>query len=648
MGKGNAGKRQGKPQGKPKGKLAVKGKAKAGKGGGRGKKAGKTAGKKAGKGASKGAGKGAGKGAQALGSKQPKADAATKKRTLDGKAKDGGDEKTEAPRSKKVLKKERRKEVTSLYSELTNPGRKRKGEVVVAEILALLSERKTPLGEYCSKELGSRVVQACLKWGSKEQRRAILTTVKDHIVMLSTNRYGHMVVLKLLRYVAMTSSGRKPTQDEKRAQSQNLRDLLQPIHGKHLHSIFYHRQGCQVINGIYHSPVVDATEKRRLFHEVAVPRSVALLRPELPGSKPLRQLLKSEDLTAEQRLALVDHLQEATEKAVDKELLGVDIIHLLFQAYTEVAKEEALKELAEKCMAGAPYLLSSKAGAEACLRLLGVASAKHKKALCRDLKGKFVALAMNSVDYLVMMRLAGVVDDTVMLGKTMLAEWMPELEAICQDKYGHRVLAWILHPGDTKLFSPYELELLALPAPSALKATETRRQELVRILRPPLRAVLLADPLKHAGDLCAKEVLAAYVAGDWDGELIEGLLGACEKAIAEEDCGLLGSGTVTTTLLVLAKLEPAKADAAFAMPLWRRVLQPALAKAVVSRCAFILLGLLRQGGAVREAVLGELRNRRAELAAAVKKAEAKGKEVKGAKTLLEALDAKPGADGRAA
>merc|ERR1719382_1252029 len=120
---------------------------------------------------------------------------------------------------------------------------------------------------------------------------------------------------------------------------------------------------------------------------------------------------------------MMENLREVVEKAVDKELLGFDIVHLIFQAFCEDASEAQLKDLADKCMAGAPYLLSSKPGAEALLRLLGVATAKHRRSLLRDLKGKFVALATNSVDYTVMMRLLNTVDDTVCLGKTVLAEW---------------------------------------------------------------------------------------------------------------------------------------------------------------------------------------------------------------------------------
>merc|ERR1719161_3110167 len=127
---------------------------------------------------------------------------------------------------------------------------------------------------------------------------------------------------------------------------------------------------------------------------------------------------------------MVEHLKEAAEKSVEKELLGFDVVHLIFQAFCEVASEAQLKDLAEKCMAGAPYMLSSKPGAEAMLRLLGVANQKQRKALCRDLKGKFAALAANPVDYIVLIRMAATIDDTVLVSKTMLAELSGDIASV--------------------------------------------------------------------------------------------------------------------------------------------------------------------------------------------------------------------------
>merc|ERR1719215_1864013 len=99
-------------------------------------------------------------------------------------------------------KKRRRKEITALYSELINPTRERKPAEIVADILGVMATRTSPLAEYCSKEIGSRVFQACLKWGSQEQRRKVLDLLKNDIAKLTMDRYGHVLVLKLLKYVS--------------------------------------------------------------------------------------------------------------------------------------------------------------------------------------------------------------------------------------------------------------------------------------------------------------------------------------------------------------------------------------------------------------------------------------------------------------
>jgi len=62
---------------------------------------------------------------------------------------------------------------------------------------------------------------------------------------------------------------------------------------------------------------------------------------------------------------------------------------------------------------------------------------------------------------------------------------------------------------------------------------------------------------------------------------------------------------------------------------------------VTSRCAFVLLALLKRGGEVGSAVAAALRKRRKELEAAVQAAEKKGKKVEGARQLLAAAE-KPG------
>mmetsp|Transcript_13516 Transcript_13516/g.31801 ORF Transcript_13516/g.31801 Transcript_13516/m.31801 type:complete len:673 (-) Transcript_13516:44-2062(-) len=540
-----------------------------------------------------------------------------------------------APKVKRLgFRKARKKEVTALYAELTNPGRSRKGEEVVKDILALLQARSKSLEEYSNSKIGSRILQACLKWGTREQRRQVLTTLKEHLPKLAVNNHGHIVVQKLLKYAARTAAQRKPTEAERKEQAHVVRVFLDAFRGRNLQIVFYHKYGSRVINGLYFSEVIPAKDKRRLLHEVLVPETVTLARSQAPGSQTMREVLK--DLTEEQRNSMKAHLSECAEKAVNKELLGVDIVHFIFQHLCEDADEASLRKVAELCAAGSPFLLSSKPGAEALLRLLGVFSAKERKAFCKDLKGKFAQLTMNSVDYVVMIRLLMTVDDTVMLSKTLLAEWIADIETLIFDKYAHKALVWLLMPDDPRIFSPYERACAALPAPSSVKAKNTRLEELVRVVRAPLRNALLADPLKAAADLHAKDVLIGLLTMEWDGSLIEALVESSIREVDKDDCGLLGTGTSITTLLVLLRMEPAQAGVSLQKLLWERCLCDRVAAVATTRCAFLLLELLKSGSCqslVRKSLLQE----RSQVAAAVEAAKAKGSNVSGAEKLLGSL-----------
>lgn len=538
---------------------------------------------------------------------------------------------------KPPFRKRRRKEITSLYSDLINPGRTRKAPEIVEDLLAL---KDGQLAEFCCSQTGSRVLQACLKWGSKEQRRKIHQGLCESFCpRLCLDRFGSVVVLKVLRYAIRVSTGRSPTEEEKKTQAQNLREFLARFSGKGLYTTFYNRVGCRVINGIYFSEILSEKDRRRLLHEIAVPPAVALTQPELPGNRPLRQLLQADGgLPTEQRASMLSHLREAAEKAVDKELLCFDVVHFLLRAFCEVASEDQLRDLAEKCMPGAPYLLSSKPGAEALLRLLGVASAKQRKVFCRELKGKFTALATNPVDYVVLIRLAATVDDTVMLAKTMLAELSADLDTLLSDKYGKKVWLWLLHPGDPRHFDPYVRKCASLPAPSALKIPEARQQELARAARPMLRAALLAGPMRAVADPHAKDLLTAYLEADWDSEIVEALAAAAEREAGQQGLGRLGEGAATAALLAVLRVEPADAEVSLREALWRRCLQPRLPEAAVSRCCFLLLELLqeRHQGGSRQAVAAAVRAERGTIEAAIEAAARAGGEVKGAKNLLAA------------
>eukprot|EP00405_Crypthecodinium_cohnii_P043098 CAMPEP_0206580114 /NCGR_PEP_ID=MMETSP0325_2-20121206/32958_1 /ASSEMBLY_ACC=CAM_ASM_000347 /TAXON_ID=2866 /ORGANISM="Crypthecodinium cohnii, Strain Seligo" /LENGTH=592 /DNA_ID=CAMNT_0054086067 /DNA_START=28 /DNA_END=1804 /DNA_ORIENTATION=- len=558
------------------------------------------------------AGKGKGKGKDAP--KVVKVLDPPKKRKIEST--EDGEEGSKSGKANASTKVAQKKEVTSLYTELINAGRERKAEEVVADILSVLSNRKEPLQDYSSKRIGSRVLQACLKWGSQEQRKQLLASLQDSD--------------EVFLYIAKTTAQRKPTEEEKKVQKQNLKQFMNAFRDKNISTIFFHRHGCKVINALYFSEHLPTQEKRQLLHQVFVPQTIALVKPELVGSKPLRGILSSEELSDTQKESILSHLGDLLDRAIDKELLAYDIVHLAFQTYCEFASAERLKDLAEKCIEGGPYLLSSRPGAEALLRLLGYCSAKQKKPFLKDLKGKYAALAMNTVDYLIPMRLCSIVDDTKALSDGMLSEWKAEMKELCFDKHGHKVLAWLLKPGDKHFFAPYELESLSLPAPTSLKEPEKRQQELLKAIRPSIQAVLLADPVKAMSSDSARELFIAYLDSEWDSQLV--------AALIAEEMGALNTGVFVAGMLTLLRRESKSVDTDLALPFWQKVLSPRLEKAVTTRCSFIMSALLKRKGKVAEETLKTLKSKKRTVEQAVKAAKSSGAQVQGAQKLLDSLD----------
>merc|ERR1719281_890015 len=130
---------------------------------------------------------------------------------------------------------------------------------------------------------------------------------------------------------------------------------------------------------------------------------------------------------------------------------------IIFDIFTSIATEDELKDLIDRVVEGIPHLLASKPGVNAFVRLLGVASAKHRKGIIKALKGQWVNLAKNDVDMVVVLRLLTTVDDTVLLNKAVLAELEPAVAELAVHEVGRKVLLAILAGIDKRYLTPSEL-----------------------------------------------------------------------------------------------------------------------------------------------------------------------------------------------
>ncbi len=110
----------------------------------------------------------------------------------------------------KIVEKRRREidsvtlELRKLYNKLMLKNNSNKTSLV-EKILSII---KDGFREYAFKHDGCRFFQGCIKYGDKDQRKRIITTLKELVIELATKKYGIFLALKMWKF------GEKEQQDE--------------------------------------------------------------------------------------------------------------------------------------------------------------------------------------------------------------------------------------------------------------------------------------------------------------------------------------------------------------------------------------------------------------------------------------------------
>jgi hypothetical protein len=332
---------------------------------------------------------------------------------------------------------------------------------------------KSKLPDHISNPKGSREFQQFIKLGSKEHRNCAIEALCKQVPDLAMrNIYALLTLEKIVTY------GLKS--DESFTSDKFLKPVM--TDRKTVEQLFFHKLGCKFLNKLYLHPAIKPSLKKQMLQIILVPRSIEVLGP---SKEKLRQ-----------------YYLETAKKCIDKELLGLEFVQRFFkQAVSDFPVAEDLpfnEEFLAMAADGLPHLLSSRDGVIAVVKLLGVATAKHKKNFIKELKGKFAEMAKNSVTSVAILRLFDSVDDTVLIGKSVLSELVGSDYAVgldlMQDPIGRIPFLYILEGLEMKSGRCYlqqdRLLLAESPLHTAMKDKESRKSELATKCVPSILKIV--------------------------------------------------------------------------------------------------------------------------------------------------------------
>ena len=349
---------------------------------------------------------------------------------------------------------------------------------------------KTKLADFISNPKGSRQFQQFIKLGNKELRNGAIEAICKQVPELAMrNIYAILTLEKIVTY------GLKSDEEF------TTEKILKPVmtDRKTVEVLLFHRLGCKFLNKLYMHPLIKPALKKQLCQLVMIPRSVEIFGD---SKEKLRQFYL-----------------ETCARCVDKELLGFEIVQrLMRQAVMDfpVSEDRQFNEdILNICADGLAHLLSSRDGVVVVVKLLGVASAKQKKNLVKELKGKFGEMSRNSVTCVVILRLLECVDDTVLVAKSVLGELIAVGIEHMKDASGRMPFMYVLEGLEMKTgrcYFPPDRDLLASSAiPTSLKEKELKSSELKSKLVPLIFAQVMED--QNCAELVKDENGKDVVAG---------------------------------------------------------------------------------------------------------------------------------------
>lgn len=457
--------------------------------------------------------------------------------------------------------------------------------------------------DFVFKHDSVRVVQTALKYANIDQRKMIARELKGEYKRLAESRYAKFLIGKLLVH----------GDDE-------IRDLvILELYG-HVRSMVKHFEASWILDDIYRG-IATPTQKAKLLREW-YGAEFAIFPTEAATSKSadLKEMLEQHPA---KRASMMRSLRELINQLVQKKATGFTILHdAMLQYFLNVqpGSEEATEfmELLKGDEEGdlLKNLAFTKPGARIVCLALSYGNARDRKQILKNFNSIMQNLTFDSHGHQVLLAILDVIDDTVLISKSVLPELTGRdlsfddqtqtLLASAIDRNARIALLYHFAGKPKAILPPEDLTLLEemhqIRRHTSKKTPEIRRSELAAALSPPLLSLISynAEALVASSFGCQfiTEVLLS-ASGD------RGPASRAVAALARTNPQILqtpASGRMLKSLVVgghfnarTGSIDRAEPPLGFHDVLWGIIQDEVVAWAVSSN-SFVVVGMLETEG----------------------------------------------------
>ncbi|XP_015195694.2 pumilio homolog 3 [Lepisosteus oculatus] len=466
----------------------------------------------------------------------------------------------------------------------------------------------------------TRVLQCYIQFGNDHQRQEVFEELKDHLVELSKSKYARNIVKKFLMY------GNK----------QQVADVMKSFKGQ-VRQMLRHSEASSVVEYAYNDKAI--LQQRLMLTEELYGNTFQVCKSALCPT-----LEKVLDANPEKTKSILEEMKQILTPMAQKEaVVKHSLVHKVFLDFFLHAPEKLRTEMIESIREAVIYVAHTHDGARVAMHCLWHGTTKDRKVIVKTMKTYIEKIATGEFSHLVLLAAFDCIDDTKLVKQLIISEMVNSLPNIVNNKYGKKVLLYLLSPRDPAHFLPEIIQVLEKGDGNAhsKKDVETRRRELLEAISPPLLQYLCENTREMVMDK-ASSVLVTDILGAALGDL-KPAMDSVAKLAAEEFVpggkeGQLHMAEHPAGHLVLkwlieqdAKMKETGREVSFSRTLLEQVgVQKLKTWASVNRGAIVLCCLLQS---VDDGVADEIKCALKSVVPKLKKIE----NSKGIKALLEKL-----------
>ncbi len=293
------------------------------------------------------------------------------------------------------------------------------------------------------KHDGSRIVQACLRYGTKEQIAQVKKACKEEFYKLMMNIYG--------RHLAVRLYDDAFDEAEKKAVQENVCSNMEKY--------VVHAYGSELVEHIYTK--AKAELKNKMFEAVFGNKLKFIKETEAPVVD-VNKVLTEHPMVKEH----VDrHLEELVETFVDKGLIRLTFVQRIFLFFVKSATQNQLNKLLETVSENYLALLGSREGLYAASILFTAANPKVRKQMIKQLKTENENLVdnmvTNNLGIVFLMKVLTITDDTKLSCKLVLDRVLEIIDTIADNASTMRFLSGLTTENIKRYYASDDQEILS-------------------------------------------------------------------------------------------------------------------------------------------------------------------------------------------